>query len=75
VTGAEHYEAAEVHLAAAEEEGPNPDSPLERYHLGMAQVHALLALAAATALAHDRMMPPPAGDQWRAVTVAVSDVD
>ncbi|MFF9361945.1 hypothetical protein [Streptomyces griseoluteus] len=58
-SGPEHYEEAEQLLAAAS----NTDigSDLERYRLAAAQVHATLALAAATALNdHD-----PKGDGMR----------
>jgi hypothetical protein len=52
MTGPEHYLAAERLL---EETRGNPNAPLDRieWRLGQAQVHAMLALAAATALASD----------------------
>ena len=48
MTGPEHYLAAERLL---EETRGNPNAPLDRieWRLGQAQVHAMLALAAATA--------------------------
>lgn len=48
MTGPDHYRAAEEHLVVARkaEIGSNG----ERYNLAAAQVHATLALAAATAL-------------------------
>lgn len=48
MTGPEHYRKAEEHLAEAAEAAP--DTPWERSHLAAAQIHATLALAAATAL-------------------------
>lgn len=55
MTGPEHYREAEKHLAYAK--SADFDSDSERYNLGAAQVHATLALAAATALndAHEGM--------------------
>ena len=49
MTGPEHYLAAERLLEEANE---NPSAPLDRteWRLGQAQVHAMLALTAATAL-------------------------
>ena len=63
VTGPEHYQAAEDHLktAATEELG----SAQERWLLVAAQVHATLALAAATALADHNAGPGhPVLDAW-----------
>lgn len=48
MNGPEHYREAESSLVAAK--GSDGGSNLERYHLAAAQVHATLALAAATAL-------------------------
>ncbi|MFE5215985.1 MULTISPECIES: hypothetical protein [unclassified Streptomyces] len=58
-SGPEHYEEAEQLLAAAADTDMGSD--LERYRLAAAQVHATLALAAATAL-ND---PDPNGDGMR----------
>jgi len=79
-SGPAHYEAAEGHLADAEAylaslrayDGDDPaDTAFARdvhcYHLGAAQVHATLALAAATALQADTPMPTHDGAAWRAV--------
>ena len=51
MTGAEHYEASERCLTLASDAATDPDVPEENVHrwLGTAQVHATLALAAATA--------------------------
>lgn len=48
MTGPDHYREAEDLLNSAENEQTGSDT--ERYFLGAAQVHATLALAAATAL-------------------------
>ncbi|MFE0027086.1 hypothetical protein [Amycolatopsis sp. NPDC059021] len=48
MTGPEHYSEAEDHLETAVEEDGSEQA---RYHLAAAQVHATLALAAATASA------------------------
>jgi hypothetical protein len=48
MTGPEHYREAEVALDTAAK--AEFDSNLERYNLARAQVHAMLAVAAATAL-------------------------
>lgn len=47
MTGPEHYQQAEEFLELAEADAL--DSPQERFNLAAAQVHATLALAAATA--------------------------
>jgi orotidine-5'-phosphate decarboxylase len=46
MTGPEHYQEAEQHLEQAK--GNEPGSDMERYNLVAAQVHATLAVAAAT---------------------------
>jgi hypothetical protein len=48
MTGAGHYREAEEALVAAAE--AELASEVERYHLACAQVHATLALAAATGI-------------------------
>jgi hypothetical protein len=48
MTGPEHYSYAEQLLAQASEDELGSDA--ERFHVAKAQVHATLALAAATAL-------------------------
>ncbi|WP_081240381.1 hypothetical protein [Streptomyces viridosporus] len=75
VSGPDHYEKAEQLLSDAE--ATDIGSDLERYRLAAAQVHATLALAAATALNdHD-----PKGEGMRAsdlrawITVAGEDED
>lgn len=47
MTGPEHYRQAERHIRLANEV-TTADGSDERYHLAAAQVHATLALAAAT---------------------------
>ena len=51
MNGPEHYAAAEEFLAAAKADGVEPGEPVQVSHLAAAQVHATLALAAATAMA------------------------
>jgi len=69
MTGAEHYRQAEVMAAAALEYKDQTDQP-ETHHVQLgqlAQVHALLALAAATALGREgegRMMPGRERQAW-----------
>lgn len=50
MNGPEHYAAAERLLDAATAEGVEPGEPGQVSNLAAAQVHATLALAAATAL-------------------------
>jgi hypothetical protein len=51
VTGPEHYSRAEYHLiTAASIETDGHDDSMSAWHQRQAQVHATLALAAATAL-------------------------
>jgi len=50
VTGPEHYRAAEELLAEIKDGDPDASHTAAALLLGMAQVHATLALAAATAL-------------------------
>jgi hypothetical protein len=52
-SGPEHYRTAEALLQMASDHEVDPDTPYahEQYLLAAAQVHATLALAAATALA------------------------
>lgn len=52
MTGPEHYGQAENLLGLADRSPMGSDE--ERFYLGGAQVHATLALAAATALTGDR---------------------
>jgi hypothetical protein len=66
MTGAEHYEHAEMLLDFAG--GDDTGSAVERYHLRAAQVHATLALAAATALSTVSTvsnMPVRDADAWQ----------
>lgn len=51
MNGPEHYAAAEEFLAAAKADGIEPGEPVAVSNLAVAQVHATLALAAATAMA------------------------
>lgn len=74
-SGPEHYAEAEQLLAQADEWLDGEDAPdsFELVHarraedLAAAQVHATLALAAATALAEGGMMPGGEFDAWIAV--------
>ncbi|WP_282698054.1 hypothetical protein [Streptomyces sp. CC208A] len=53
MTGPEHYREAERHLSAAsftDRPGGRPAHPDASHHIAMAQAHATLALAAATAM-------------------------
>ncbi|MFD3805041.1 hypothetical protein ACFWTC_15720 [Streptomyces sp. NPDC058619] len=53
MTGPEHYRQAEEHIE--ESFGTVSGSDMERFYLAAAQVHATLALAAATAFAPHRL--------------------
>jgi hypothetical protein len=70
VTGPEHYKHAEDLLA--DMACTSTDSPEAREHVAVAQVHAILALAAATALGSlrvdDHGMPPADANAWLAAT-------
>jgi hypothetical protein len=61
VTGPEHYEEAERWIAEADER-QLPEAGMEC--LALAQVHATLALAAATAMAGVADMPTWDADKW-----------
>jgi len=75
MTGPEHYLEAEHHLSAAshlDRPGGRPADPSAAcHHLAMAQVHATLALAAATALGNTRTGAMPAADAHNAMVNAV----
>jgi hypothetical protein len=64
VTGPEHYQEAEHALLDAETNG-DFGSDVETYNLRRAQVHATLALAAATALRSSRRVGST-GYEWDA---------
>ncbi|MGW1015639.1 hypothetical protein [Streptomyces niveus] len=65
MTGPEHYGEAERRLLMAWEEGRDPESV--RHLLAEAQVHATLALAAATALSEpSRSAPRATVPEWHA---------
>jgi hypothetical protein len=74
MTGPEHYGHAEALLDMASDDEIGSD--MERYHVAKAQVHATLALAAATAVGCSTEDGPPARDwdAWReaACTKAVN---
>lgn len=55
MTGPQHYQAAESLIELAGEDAADPDAPYahEMYLLAKAQVHATLALAAATSATID----------------------
>ncbi|WP_435582885.1 hypothetical protein [Amycolatopsis thermoflava] len=60
MTGPEHYSEAEGFIRNAQSAGAaNPDE--ERVHLAYAQVHATLALAAATAMSNRQNPDGPPG--------------
>jgi hypothetical protein len=66
VTGPEHYKRAEemLHFIRTPADPRAPFGDRDAL-IAAATAHATLALAAATALAHDRMMPDRDGEQWR----------
>lgn len=72
MTGPEHYREAERHLSGASftngPDGRPVDPEASAHHLAIAQVHATLAHAAATALGSTRTGAMPAADYeaWRA---------
>ena len=61
-TGPEHYQLAEASLDVAGR--AEPDSAQERYSVSAAQVHATLALAAATALSRFGEFPAQDCEAW-----------
>jgi hypothetical protein len=63
VTGAEHYAEAEQLLTEAAG-SPYPDDPAVRTTVAVAQVHATLALAAATALDDKGDLPEADWEAW-----------
>lgn len=67
MTGPEHYREAETLLERVEERGfgPEPDH-IQAAWLSAAQVHATLALAAATAIGSTGTMPIVDADAWEA---------
>ena len=69
MTGPEHYQEAERMLAGAgcatAETAGYVDPVLAGPWLAAAQVHATLALAAATALANNEWMPDPDLGAWK----------
>lgn len=75
MTGPEHFREAEKHIQHAADHGTTaPDH--ERAHLAYAQVHATLALAAATALgAHPDGLAQAERAAWRAVAGTPTDRD
>jgi hypothetical protein len=64
VTGPEHYEAAQNILASALEIGADVSREDVRAMVEMAQAHATLALAAATAMASIDRMPDEDYAAW-----------
>jgi len=70
-TGPEHYQAAERCLAEAASTAAGDAAELT----AAAHVHAVLALAAVAALAHDRKMPPADGVAWRAACAIPAEED
>jgi hypothetical protein len=77
MTGAEHYREAEMELApdgGCEYGCPHAGCAHEMAHLARAQVHATLALAAATADAAYGLMAVPVDDAW-AQALAGTEID
>lgn len=73
MTGPEHYRAAEEHLNLSGSKPPHASA----YHLARAEVHARLALAAATALKNMTDVVSPASavsiaESWRATVMGGS---
>jgi hypothetical protein len=68
-TGPEHYREAQSHLDLAAEQDDFGGAQ-ETYYLRRAQVHATLALAAATALGSDGEMTVDDSDAWLATASA-----
>lgn len=62
MTGPEHYRTAVEHLGFASNDEVGSDS--ERYNLATAQVHATLALVAASVLAASDPKPRPTVNAW-----------
>ena len=69
MTGPQHYRQAEADLGSAERSG-DYGSEQEAFYLRRAQVHATLALAAATAVSSNSEMPVPDSDAWISVASA-----
>jgi len=65
VNGSEHYQYAETLLALASDDELGSDT--QRFRLAKAQVHATLALAAATALVPSDYGVAQVYEQWRQV--------
>ncbi|MGI5504359.1 hypothetical protein [Lentzea sp. CA-135723] len=81
MNGPEHYAAAQEYLAAAKADGIEPGDAAEVSNLAFAQVHATLALAAATAMAGsivtahgavNAALPAADGKAWQAVAGVVA---
>lgn len=66
-TGPEHYEQAEDALVDAERARYAGDDVATERHLQFAQVHATLALAAATAQAMRPKLVTPEAQEWTEV--------
>lgn len=76
MTGPEHYRAAEAMLINAQDAGGGKaGSAVEAYYLAVAQVHATLALAAATALASYRPNAMPVADEEAWLDAAGTDYE
>lgn len=79
MTGPEHYREAERHLSAAsftnKPGGSAVDPAAAAHHLAMAQVHATLALAAATAIPATRTQLLAEMKAWSAAAGTQTDTD
>lgn len=67
MTGPEHYKAAETLLAKAADENTPTWRAME--HVAIAQVHATLAVAAATAVDLNQAVGHGGSPEWRAVAL------
>ncbi|MBO0802378.1 MAG: hypothetical protein J2P25_04805 [Nocardiopsaceae bacterium] len=63
-TGPEHYREAEALIGHAEKAEDRGADDVAALNLRYAQVHATLALAAATAISRTDDMPVHDGDEW-----------
>ena len=71
MTGPEHYRLAERLLEDADEHAHGGDTEMETLTISHAQVHATLAVAAATALTGYGQLPTYDGDAWMNAAASV----
>jgi hypothetical protein len=75
MTGSEHYKEAErllVHTDRSVKDQFGDGAECARQQIAMAQVHATLALASATALGSSGGLPADDWDAWRAASATVA---